>query len=124
MCVRPTLFQIYLHRQHLDVSSFSRHVKWISWFHSPKGNEYFREVDEDFIIDRFNLTGLNNEVQTLDLITDNLGSFVLFACIFYVSTLIIDRDGWIRTMRSRTNCVGHSMCKPDFITVSFTQDGL
>jgi len=33
-------------------------------------------VDEDFILDRFNLTGLNNEVanysQALDLITDNL----------------------------------------------------
>ncbi|KAG9224989.1 hypothetical protein CCMSSC00406_0001860 [Pleurotus cornucopiae] len=49
---------------------------WISWFLSSKGNEYFCEVDEDFILDRFNLTGLNNEVQNysqaLDLITDNL----------------------------------------------------
>ncbi|KAK0457642.1 casein kinase II, regulatory subunit [Desarmillaria tabescens] len=49
---------------------------WISWFLSSKGNEYFCEVDEDFILDRFNLTGLNNEIvnypQALDLITDNL----------------------------------------------------
>ncbi|KIK25050.1 hypothetical protein PISMIDRAFT_643189 [Pisolithus microcarpus 441] len=49
---------------------------WISWFLSSKGNEYFCEVDEDYILDRFNLTGLNNEVsnygQALDLITDNL----------------------------------------------------
>ncbi|KAF8963169.1 casein kinase II, regulatory subunit [Flammula alnicola] len=49
---------------------------WISWFLSSKGNEYFCEVDEDFILDRFNLTGLNNEVanypQALDLITDSL----------------------------------------------------
>ncbi|KAF5342013.1 hypothetical protein D9611_001237 [Ephemerocybe angulata] len=49
---------------------------WISWFLSSKGNEYFCEVEEDFILDRFNLTGLNNEVanysQALDLITDNL----------------------------------------------------
>lgn len=49
---------------------------WISWFLSSKGNEYFCEVDEDFILDRFNLTGLNNELanypQALDLITDNL----------------------------------------------------
>ncbi|KAK2467296.1 hypothetical protein APHAL10511_000845 [Amanita phalloides] len=49
---------------------------WISWFLSSKGNEYFCEVDEDFILDRFNLTGLNNEVanysQALDLITDTL----------------------------------------------------
>ncbi|KAI6099796.1 casein kinase II, regulatory subunit, partial [Pisolithus sp. B1] len=46
------------------------------WFLSSKGNEYFCEVDEDYILDRFNLTGLNNEVsnygQALDLITDNL----------------------------------------------------
>ncbi|KAF9045776.1 hypothetical protein BDZ89DRAFT_1058734 [Hymenopellis radicata] len=49
---------------------------WISWFLSSKGNEYFCEVDEDFILDRFNLTGLNNEIanypEALDLITDNL----------------------------------------------------
>ncbi|RXW19366.1 hypothetical protein EST38_g6489 [Candolleomyces aberdarensis] len=49
---------------------------WISWFLSSKGNEYFCEVEEDFILDRFNLTGLNNEVanysQALDLITDQL----------------------------------------------------
>ncbi|KAF7311865.1 Casein kinase II subunit beta [Mycena indigotica] len=51
-------------------------LQWISWFLSSKGNEYFCEVDEDFILDRFNLTGLNNEVanyaQALDLITDQL----------------------------------------------------
>jgi casein kinase II subunit beta len=51
--------------------------QWISWFLSSKGNEYFCEVEEDYILDRFNLTGLNNEVsnyaQALDLITDNLG---------------------------------------------------
>ncbi|KAF8903720.1 casein kinase II, regulatory subunit [Gymnopilus junonius] len=55
-------------------SDYSR--SWISWFLSSKGNEYFCEVDEDFILDRFNLTGLNNEVanypQALDLITDSL----------------------------------------------------
>jgi casein kinase II subunit beta len=49
---------------------------WVSWFLSSKGNEYFCEVEEDYILDRFNLTGLNGEVsnytQALDLITDNL----------------------------------------------------
>ncbi|KAJ3894624.1 casein kinase II, regulatory subunit [Lentinula edodes] len=68
-----------LHRAVEDVSTgsdsdYSRF--WISWFLSSKGNEYFCEVDEDFILDRFNLTGLNNEVtnytQALDLITDQL----------------------------------------------------
>lgn len=51
---------------------------WISWFLSSKGNEYFCEVEDDYILDRFNLTGLNTEVQNytqaLDLITDNLGA--------------------------------------------------
>ncbi|CAI2175212.1 15775_t:CDS:10 [Funneliformis geosporum] len=49
---------------------------WIDWFLSTKGNEYFCEVDEEYILDRFNLTGLNSEVQhyvqALDLITDSL----------------------------------------------------
>lgn len=49
---------------------------WVTWFLSTKGNEYFCEVDEDYILDRFNLTGLNAEVQhypqALDLVTDAL----------------------------------------------------
>ena len=43
-------------------------------FISSRGNEYFCEIDEDYLTDRFNLTGLNTEVQyyqyALDLITD------------------------------------------------------
>lgn len=53
---------------------------WIAWFLSTKGNEYFCEVDEDYILDRFNLTGLNAEVQhymyALDLITDALDEHI------------------------------------------------
>ncbi|CDS09493.1 Putative Casein kinase II subunit beta [Lichtheimia ramosa] len=50
---------------------------WIDWFLETKGNEYFCEVDEDYILDRFNLTGLSQEVpqfyaEALDMITDNL----------------------------------------------------
>lgn len=54
---------------------------WIAWFLSTKGNEYFCEIDEDYILDRFNLTGLNTEVQhytyALDLITDALGAYFI-----------------------------------------------
>lgn len=50
---------------------------WIDWFLETKGNEYYCEIDEEYILDRFNLTGLNLEVQqyyaeALDMITDNL----------------------------------------------------
>src|ERR1700761_8239796 len=45
-----------------------------SQFISSRGNEYFCEIDEDYLTDRFNLTGLNTEVHyyqhALDLITD------------------------------------------------------
>ncbi|KAI9248654.1 casein kinase II, regulatory subunit [Sporodiniella umbellata] len=50
---------------------------WIDWFLDCKGNEYFCEVDEDYILDRFNLTGLNAEVkhfyaEAMDMMTDSL----------------------------------------------------
>lgn len=45
-----------------------------SKFTSARGNEYFCEIDEEYLTDRFNLTGLNSEVQyytyALDLIID------------------------------------------------------
>jgi casein kinase II subunit beta len=48
---------------------------WVNHkFISSKGNEYFCEIDEDYLTDRFNLTGLNTEVQyyqyALELVTD------------------------------------------------------
>lgn len=58
-------------------SSASYANTWVSWFLASKGNEYFCEVDDEYIVDRFNLTGLNAEVQgysgALELITDTAG---------------------------------------------------
>lgn len=43
-------------------------------FMSSRGNEYFCEIDEDYLTDRFNLTGLNADVEdyqhAIDLIND------------------------------------------------------
>ncbi|KAH0603874.1 uncharacterized protein H6S33_007533 [Morchella sextelata] len=47
---------------------------WRDWFISARGHEYFCEIDEEYLTDRFNLTGLQQEVQyyqyALDLVTD------------------------------------------------------
>lgn len=49
-------------------------VMWGLQFISTRGHEYFCEIDEEYLTDRFNLTGLQGDVQyyqyALDLITD------------------------------------------------------
>jgi len=49
---------------------------WVEWFQSLKGNELFCEIDEEYILDRFNLTGLQTAVPhfslAFELITDEL----------------------------------------------------
>lgn len=45
-------------------SSSESEYNWITWFATMRGNELFCQVDEAYIRDDFNLTGLNAIVSS------------------------------------------------------------
>lgn len=76
---RPLHFSAYQFFPRIDTGyNTQRYLKYTNifllQFISSRGNEYFCEIDEEYLTDRFNLTGLNTEVPyyqyALDLVTD------------------------------------------------------
>lgn len=52
--------------------------EWMTDFCAKRGNEYFCRVDSEFILDRFNLTGLGHDIphaqEAYELVTDKSGT--------------------------------------------------
>ncbi|KAJ6222626.1 hypothetical protein RDWZM_001171 [Blomia tropicalis] len=80
----------------------SKKVTWIKRFCSLDGNEFLCEVDEDFIVDKFNLTGLEEQVpfykKSLDIILNLIDNRTLD------EMLSDSNDEDFNSNRSQYNC--------------------
>lgn len=54
----------------MTASEEDEESSWIAWFINIRGNDFFCEVEESFIQDDFNLTGLSSQVPYYDYALD------------------------------------------------------
>lgn len=53
-----------------EMTASEDETSWISWFVAIRGNDFFCEVEDVFIQDDFNLTGLSSQVPYYDYALD------------------------------------------------------
>lgn len=53
-----------------EMTASEDETSWINWFVSIRGNDFFCEVEESFVQDDFNLTGLSTQVPYYDYALD------------------------------------------------------
>jgi casein kinase II subunit beta len=56
--------------QSTQMTASEDEASWITWFVNMRGNDFFCEIEEAFIQDDFNLTGLSSQVPYYDYALD------------------------------------------------------
>ena len=82
-------------------------ISWIEWFLSFRGNELFCAVEEDFITDRFNITGIGHDIpqfkKAYELISGSYGKnfqsqLFIIVILFFLIADLEENDGEIRNI--------------------------
>lgn len=98
-------------------------ISWIEWFLGFRGNELFCAVDEDFISDRFNITGIGHDIpqfkKAYELISGSYGNEILFSS-FYANFVVDheENDGEVRNIIEKSARHTYGLIHSRFILTS------